>query len=94
MIKYLILFAVINAGIASYLYYKSSSIIFSAIIAAPIASVLLYLIDYVILGYIDPFIVFGFFITVIYCSLFSLAILSFYKLVKDKLVKKQKKICS
>lgn len=90
MLKYLILFAVVNTGIASYLYYKSSNIIFSAIVTAPVASVLLYLIDYLLLGYIDPFIVFGFIIVVFYCLLFSSAILLLYKL-GSILVKRQKK---
>lgn len=91
MLKYIILFVVINTGIASYLYHKSSNIVFTAFITAPVAAALLHLIDYMILGYIDPFIIFGFFITVFYCMLFSLAILFSYKFVKDILIKRKVK---
>lgn len=83
------MFVVINTSISSYLYCKSSNIVFSAFITAPVATVLLYLIDYMILGYIDPFIIIGFFITVFYCMVFSLAILFGYKLVKDIFLKRK-----
>lgn len=89
MLKYTILFAVINTGIASYLYCKSSNIVFSAFIASPIATVLSHFIDYVILWYIDPFVIFCFLITVFYCMLFSLAILLGYKFFKDMLLKRK-----
>ena len=89
MIKYLLLFIVINSSLAMYLYSKSSNILFSSIINAPVASALLFFVDYLLLGYVDPFALFGFILTAIYCFVFSLAVLSCYKYSKDKLWRKQ-----
>jgi len=90
MIKYIILFLIINSSVVSYVYKKSSNILFSAIITAPVATVFLHFIDYILLGYIDPFIIFGFFITLFYCFLFSLSTLYCFKFLKNKFIHQDK----
>lgn len=92
MLKNLFIFIVINSSVAMYVHSKSSNIVFSAVITAPVASILLFAIDYYLLGFVDPFALFGFLFSIIYCFLFSLIFLLCYKFVVEKLLNRRNKI--
>jgi len=83
-IEYILIFVAINLAIALYVYSKSANIIFSSIMTAPFASIVLLLIDYLLLGYFDPFALFGFFFLLAYCLICSFVILYCYKIFKNK----------
>jgi hypothetical protein len=89
MFKYLLLFIIINSIVAMYVHSKSSNIVFSAVITAPVASILLFAIDYYLLGFVDPFAIFGFFFSIIYGFLFSLIFLLCYKFIVEKLLNRR-----
>lgn len=88
-IPQLLLFIAVNALITCFTYYKSNSILLSAFISAPASTIILSLIGYIHSGYMDPFIIFGFFLSLVYCFILSLLIASGYK-VLDKKIHKSK----
>lgn len=85
----LLLFIAVNAVITCFTCYKSNSILLSAFISAPASTIILSLIGYIKSGYMDPFIVFGFFFSLVYSFILSLIIASVYK-VLDKKIRKNK----
>lgn len=92
LIAYIVLIVVANTAIAAFFYNKTYNIIVSSILAAPIFTVFMCVIDYLILGFIDPFIIFGFFSIMIGCVLLDIIILIFYVLFKKYIVKLLKNI--
>jgi hypothetical protein len=69
----LILFIFINLVISFIVHYNVKNLLLAAFISSPIAITILLLMDNLLAGYLDPFIIFSFFIGWFYCFLFALA---------------------
>ena len=71
---YILIFTTINLFVYFIIYIKIHNLLLSSFLSSIISIIIIYFLEYLFVGYLDPFIVFGFFLGWIYCFIFSILI--------------------